>query len=183
MRSRKIAPNVTVRLEPSFDDGKILRMQHVAAQQAPSRLLKRAVQKHLNKYVQQWGTYRLLWHRPHLRDRDLAGAVQHRQKCAARTVQFAGRPRIGYADLGQHLNHTARQADDAAVLRELHTPRDPLSEAAANLVESKDALGLRLSQPRVTIRQAERNAVVSASTTGMISCSSTVMVTTRRSSS
>jgi hypothetical protein len=78
------------------------------------------------------------------RDRNLAGAVQHRQQGAARTLQFVGCPHICHPHLGQHFDHAGWQPNDSAVLRELDSAGEALAEASTKIVQTEKGLRFRL---------------------------------------
>jgi hypothetical protein len=89
------------------------------------------MQEGLDEDVQQRRVHGLLRYQADLGDGDLPGTVQHSQQGTARAFQFIGRSSIRHADFGQHLNHAGRQANNAAVLRELDAARQPLAKTPA----------------------------------------------------
>ena len=74
------------------------------------------------------------------RDCNLPGAVQHRQQGTARALQFVGCSRICHPHFGQHFDHAGWQPNDSAVLRELDSARESLTEASTKIVQTEKGL-------------------------------------------
>jgi hypothetical protein len=149
VRPAEVALHLAVHFEAALHYGKIVFMTYVPAQQAAPRLFDSRQQERFDKDIQQRRAHGLLWHSADIGHDHPTRIMEHGQECATGPRNLLGLPRIGHSDFGQDFKNAGRQADDAAMLRELHSTGHALTETAPEVIDPNERLSIGLGQPGV----------------------------------
>ena len=118
------------------DDGQVVLMFHITAEQAAMRLFQCFLQEAADKDIQKRGSDGLLRYVVDFRDRYRAGMAKHCEQSGARTADLILCTDFGKSDLRQHFQHACFQADNTAVLCQLDAVSYALTKPPSLIIEA-----------------------------------------------